>query len=166
MINTPFQCVLLKDVVYFQEGPGLRNWQYGNTGIPFLNIRTINDNGFIDKDLCQFVKPEEFYGKYEHFLLNAGDYVVSSSGTLGKLAEIREEDLPLMLNTSVIRGCLKRKIKQEQERVVSDESSPHRLPTLTLRVITRNLCSISDIHSAIQTSAPPPNVLLLPQTLA
>ncbi|MBP0002790.1 MAG: restriction endonuclease subunit S [Cyanobacteria bacterium SBC] len=93
----------MKDVVYFQEGPGLRNWQYGKTGIPFLNIRTIQESGRIDKSLCQFVKESEFRDRYEHFLLEAGDYVVSSSGTLGKLAEVHEEDLPIMLNTSVIR---------------------------------------------------------------
>lgn len=102
-INTPFKCVPLHSVVYFQEGPGLRNWQYGSSGIPFLNIRTFMDSGRINKELCQFVKAEEFQNKYEHFLLDAGDYVVSSSGTLGKLAEIFPEDLPVMLNTSVIR---------------------------------------------------------------
>ena len=103
MIDTSFKSVPLKDVIYFQEGPGLRNWQYGSSGVPFLNIRTITDEGAIDKSLCQYVKQDEFEGKYEHFLLEEGDYVVSSSGTLGKLAEIRAQDLPLMLNTSVIR---------------------------------------------------------------
>lgn len=103
MTINPFKTVPLKDVVYFQEGPGLRNWQYGSSGIPFLNIRTITDEGTIDKSLCQYVKQNEFQGKYEHFLLDEGDFVVSSSGTLGKLAEIQSQDLPLMLNTSVIR---------------------------------------------------------------
>jgi len=97
-----WEIVPLPDCVYFQEGPGLRKWQFGETGIPFLNIRTFN-NGTIDKTKCQFVKIEDFTGKYEHFLLNEGDIVVSSSGTLGKLAVVREQDLPLMLNTSVIR---------------------------------------------------------------
>lgn len=92
----------LEECVFFQEGPGLRKWQFGESGVPFLNIRTLQ-NGWIDKSKCQFVKPEEFENKYEHFLLDAGDLVVSSSGTLGKLALIREEDLPLMLNTSTIR---------------------------------------------------------------
>jgi type I restriction enzyme, S subunit len=47
--------------------------------------------------------PKEVDEKYQHFLLEEGDYVVSSSGTLGRLAEVRAEDLPCMLNTSVIR---------------------------------------------------------------
>ena len=88
--------------MYFQEGPGLRKWQFGETGIPFLNIRTFQ-NGFIDKSKCHFVKRKEFEGRYEHFLLAAGDIVISSSGTIGKVAVIRENNLPLMLNTSVIR---------------------------------------------------------------
>jgi type I restriction enzyme S subunit len=102
-INMPYKIVPLSEVVYFQEGPGLRNWQYANEGIPFLNIRTLTDEGFINKSLCQCVKKEEFTNKYEHFLLDEGDFVVSSSGTLGKLAEVRKQDLPIMLNTSVIR---------------------------------------------------------------
>jgi type I restriction enzyme S subunit len=47
--------------------------------------------------------PDEVKQKYEHFLLDAGDFVVSSSGTLGRLAEVQSRDLPCMLNTSVIR---------------------------------------------------------------
>ncbi len=96
-IETP-----LNRIVFFQEGPGLRKWQFSESGIPFLNIRTF-ENGSINKSKCQFVKMDEFKGKYEHFLLNEGDIVVSSSGTLGKVATIQSGDLPLMLNTSTIR---------------------------------------------------------------
>jgi type I restriction enzyme, S subunit len=92
----------LSSVAFFQEGPGLRKWQFGESGIPFLNIRTFG-NGQIDRSKCQFVKLSEFTGKYEHFLLNEGDLVVSSSGTLGKLATIFSSDMPVMLNTSTIR---------------------------------------------------------------
>lgn len=94
---------LLSDAVFFQEGPGLRTMQMGTTGIPFLNIRTFNDDETLDKSKCKFVKFDEFKNKYEHFLLCEGDIVVSSSGTLGKAIVIRKEDLPVMLNTSVIR---------------------------------------------------------------
>ena len=101
--------VLLEDIVFFQEGPGLRKYQYGDdTGIPFLNIRTF-DNGKINKKKCNFIKKEEFENKYEHFLLNEGDLVVSSSGTIGKSVTVKKEDLPIMLNTSVIRFRTKNK---------------------------------------------------------
>ena len=94
--------VPLPDVVYFQEGPGLRNWQYRDQGIPFVNIRCLKD-GRLARSEMTCLDPEEVEEKYKHFLLEAGDFVVSSSGTLGRLAEVFEEDLPCMLNTSVIR---------------------------------------------------------------
>jgi type I restriction enzyme S subunit len=94
--------VPLPDVVFFQEGPGLRKYQYRETGIPFLNIRTIVE-GRVDKSLCHCLDPKEVESKYPHFLLAVGDIICSTSGTIGKTAVIRYEDLPLMLNTSIIR---------------------------------------------------------------
>ena len=90
------------DHVDFKEGPGLRNWQYRNEGLPFLNIRTLVDND-IDLSKVQFLDPKEVEEKYQHFLLREHDHVVSSSGTIGRIVTIRAEHLPLMLNTSIIR---------------------------------------------------------------
>lgn len=93
---------LLPDIIFFQEGPGLRKFQYTEDGIPFLNIRTIK-NGAIDKTICQYLSAEEVDEKYQHFLLAEGDIVCSTSGTIGKTAVVKGADLPLMLNTSIIR---------------------------------------------------------------
>ncbi len=92
----------LPDVCYFQEGPGLRNWQYTASGFPFINIRCIRD-GFLDLSNAQYISVEEAEENYQRFFLDAGDYVLSSSGTLGRMAKVKATDLPLMLNTSVIR---------------------------------------------------------------
>ena len=88
--------------VFFQEGPGLRKFQYREEGVPFLNIRTLIDER-VEHSLCKYLDPTEVEEKYQHFLLEDGDIVASSSGTLGKVAVITKEDLPLMLNTSIIR---------------------------------------------------------------
>ena len=92
----------LSELFDFLEGPGLRHWQYKENGIPFLNIRLINGNDINVKD-ANFVSKEEALGKYKHFLLKSKDIVISTSGTLGRNAIVREAHLPLMLNTSVIR---------------------------------------------------------------
>jgi type I restriction enzyme S subunit len=92
----------LKDFLDFKEGPGIRNWQYKEKGIPFINIRLIS-NGEIDLSKANYVSEEEAYGKYSHFLLQRKDMIISTSGTLGKSAIIRNYHLPLLLNTSVIR---------------------------------------------------------------
>jgi type I restriction enzyme S subunit len=45
----------------------------------------------------------EVKAKYQHFLAEAGDILIATSGSLGKMAMVREEDLPVMLNTSIMR---------------------------------------------------------------
>jgi type I restriction enzyme S subunit len=91
-----------EELVHFQEGPGIRNWQYVEEGVPFVNIRCLVD-GRLDRKAMSHVSKKEALGKYQHFLLEADDYVVSSSGTLGRIATVQPSDLPCMLNTSVIR---------------------------------------------------------------
>ena len=94
---------LLQEFIKFQEGPGIRNWQYvEEDGINFLNIRCIQNNDLV-LDTANMISKEEANGKYAHFMLNEWDLVISSSGTLGRYAIVREEHLPLCLNTSIIR---------------------------------------------------------------
>jgi type I restriction enzyme, S subunit len=104
----------LSEYVYFQEGPGIRKSQNVDDGVCYLNIRCFVD-GRLDKTSMNKVSNLEAYGKYKHFLLDVGDFVVSSSGTLGRLVEVFPEDLPVMLNTSTIR--FKPKDGSELDRV-------------------------------------------------
>ena len=92
----------LPDLFDFLEGPGLRNWQYRDEGIKFLNIRCISD-GDIDIAKANCISRKEFEDKYSHFALQEDDIVISTSGTLGRLAVVRDDHLPIMLNTSIIR---------------------------------------------------------------
>lgn len=92
----------LNQVFDFLEGPGIRNWQYTEKGVKFLNIRLIKNND-LDLESANMVSEDEAYGRYKHFLLEENDIIVSTSGTLGKYAVIRKEHLPIMLNTSIIR---------------------------------------------------------------
>ncbi len=94
--------VKFKDFVYYQEGPGLMSYLFKENGFPFLNIRCII-NGKIKRENCQFISEEIANNQYKHFQLNEDDLVVSTSGTLGKKAFINKYDLPLLLNTSIIR---------------------------------------------------------------
>ncbi len=96
--------VPLPEIVDFREGPGIRHWQYTNSdeGTRFINIRCIQDGDLI-LDTANRVHDEEANGKYSHFHLEEWDIVLSASGTLGRSAVVRQEHLPLLLNTSVIR---------------------------------------------------------------
>lgn len=102
------QLVNISDVLYFQEGPGVRNTQYTTKGVKLLNVANLVD-GRVDLSTSdRFISEEEAYGKYKHFLCDAGDFIVASSGIKveyidKKMGFIDETMLPLCMNTSTIR---------------------------------------------------------------
>jgi len=93
-----------KDLCWFQEGPGLRNWQFTTRGIKVINVTNL-ENGILNLDRTErHISLEEFHKMYEHFEIDEKDIVVASSGnSYGKVAVVRKQDLPLVMNTSVIR---------------------------------------------------------------
>ncbi len=103
-ISTPYNWTRVKfsDFINFQEGPGLMSFLFKESGYPFINIRCI-ENGNINKNACQFISMDIANNVYKHFQLEENDLIVSTSGTLGKKAFVKKTDLPLLLNTSIIR---------------------------------------------------------------
>jgi type I restriction enzyme S subunit len=104
-IPATWDIVLLPEVVFFQEGPGLRKWQWTNAGMKVINVTNILGDGRVDTtNTSRFISMEEFETKYSHFVVDDRDVVVASSGnTYGKIGRITSSNLPLMMNTSVIR---------------------------------------------------------------
>jgi len=102
----------LPDIVWFQEGPGLRNWQFKSSGLKVINVTNLQQNGYLDLSKTErYISWEEFEKMYKHFLIDNGDVVVASSGnSYCKTAVIRQSDLPLLMNTSVIRFKVKQGI--------------------------------------------------------
>ncbi|MGH7509812.1 MAG: restriction endonuclease subunit S [Gemmatimonadales bacterium] len=97
--------VSLKDVAFFQEGPGLRTHQWTAEGMKVINVTNILGDGAVDvSNTDKFIALSEFETRYSHFAVEENDIVVASSGnTYGKVGRIRSDHLPLMMNTSVIR---------------------------------------------------------------
>lgn len=102
---TKFTSIPLPDVVFFQEGPGLRNWQWTNEGMKVINVTNILGDGNVDvSNTDKYISINEFEESYSHFAIDSGDIVVASSGnTYGKVGRIFDNHLPLMMNTSVVR---------------------------------------------------------------
>ena len=72
--------VSIPDVLFFQEGPGVRNTQYTAGGIKLLNVANLVD-GKIDLSTSdRYISEKEAYGRYRHFLCDEGDFIVASSG--------------------------------------------------------------------------------------
>ena len=100
--------VSIPDVLFFQEGPGVRNTQYTIDGVKLLNVANLVD-GKIDLSTSdRYISEKEAYGKYKHFLCDAGDFIIASSGIKveyidKKMGFVDESMLPLCMNTSTIR---------------------------------------------------------------
>lgn len=98
----------LPDVLWFQEGPGVRKHQYVSEGIKLLNVANLV-NGKLDLSTSdRYISIDEAYGKYKHFLVDEGDLILASSGIQveyieKKMGFVQKEHLPLCMNTSTIR---------------------------------------------------------------
>lgn len=102
------QYVLFPEIIWFQEGPGVRNTQYTETGVKLLNVANLVD-GMVDiSNTTRYISEEEAYGKYKHFLVDSGDFIIASSGIKveyfdKKMGFVEQSQLPLCMNTSTIR---------------------------------------------------------------
>jgi len=91
----------IQDIYSYQEGPGITKDKYSSCGHRFINIKCIQDGDLNISEASMI--DDKFILNYRHFLLKENDIVLSTSGTLGRLAIVRKAHLPLLLNTSVIR---------------------------------------------------------------
>lgn len=105
VIPEDWEVGLLPNFVWYQEGPGLRNWQFTTKGIKVINVTNLQFSGYLDLDkTARYISIDEFEKMYRHFECDAGDFVMASSGnSYSKSSIVRNCDLPLLMNTSVIR---------------------------------------------------------------
>ena len=97
ILNTKgYKRYLLPEVLFFQEGPGIRKWQFQHSGIKLLNVKNII-NGLLDlSNTSRYVSIKEVGKSYRHFLAEENNLVMATSGvTWGKVAWVSKEHLPL-----------------------------------------------------------------------
>jgi len=131
---------LLPEIFFFQEGPGVRKWQFRDKGIKLLNGSNIN-NGLIDlSNTSMYISEEEANGKYNHFLADVGDLVIASSGITvenfhNKIAFIEKKHLPICMNTSTIRFKSKN-VKQSNLQYLRFYLRTHLFKAQLIKLIT------------------------------
>jgi restriction endonuclease S subunit len=87
----------------FQEGPGLRHWQFTDEGIKVICVTNITERGIDFSSYQKYISVEEYLSNYKHFKVNKGDLLLSSSGnSWGKLSVFNDDEIAI-LNTSTIR---------------------------------------------------------------
>ena len=103
-----WKIVRIPEVLFYQEGPGVRNSQYTTSGVKLLNVANLHD-GVVDLSRSErYIAETEAYGKYNHFLVDEGDFLIASSGIKveyfeKKMGFVDASQLPLCMNTSTIR---------------------------------------------------------------
>ena len=92
-------------VCFFQEGPGLRNWQFVEQGIPVVCVTNITPKGLDFTKLKRCISEEEYHSSYKRFKVEDNDLLLASSGnSFGKICCYSGEfDYEFILNTSTIR---------------------------------------------------------------
>jgi len=98
----------LPELAWFQEGPGVRNYQFTQAGIKLLNGTNISNGKVILTTTNRHISEKEAFSSYKHFLVDDGDILIASSGVTiekfhEKVAFASSEHLPLCMNTSTIR---------------------------------------------------------------
>ena len=106
--------VKLNEVTWFQEGPGVRNTQYTESGVKLLNVANLVNGKVVLSNTSRFISEDEAFGKYKHFLCDDGDLIIASSGIKveyldKKMGFVTKDMLPLCMNTSTIRFKVKDK---------------------------------------------------------
>ncbi|MYC31813.1 MAG: N-6 DNA methylase [Chloroflexi bacterium] len=101
-VDPEWQLTDIGEVAFFQEGPGIRSYEYLDGGYPIINVRCVRD-GYVDLSDSRSVDPEIVKQKWSHFRVEAGDILFTTSGTIGRVAIVGPEHLPLLMNTSVVR---------------------------------------------------------------
>ncbi|WP_323955491.1 restriction endonuclease subunit S [Aeromonas caviae] len=93
----------LSRLVFMQEGPGLRTWQFTDEGTRVICVTNITESGIDFSRLQKYISTEEYMSSYRHFKVKQGDILISSSGnSWGKVAEYHGNN-EVILNTSTIR---------------------------------------------------------------
>jgi len=96
-----WECYKLKDLVKHVK-PGT-NFQPKRIeyGIPFLNVRNLN-NGFIDLSDTTKISKEEYQRVHKNWEPEENDILISRIGTLGIVAVIQGSDLPVAVHYNMI----------------------------------------------------------------
>lgn len=92
----------LASVTDFQEGPGILAKDFRDSGVPLLRLRNI-DTPIVQLDGCNFLDPELVAKRWRHFGLAEGDFLISTSASLGRVSVVGPDAAGAIPYTGIIR---------------------------------------------------------------
>ena len=101
-IPAHWEVVPLKRTVRYQEGPGIMAVDFRDEGIPLLRVSSIGGR-YATLDGVNYLDPEMVEAKWQHFLTEPGDLLISASATSGIVSEVTEATAGCIPYTGIIR---------------------------------------------------------------
>lgn len=101
-IPTDWDVQPLDVVTDFQEGPGILAKDFQDSGVPLLRLRNI-ETSKVQLDNCNFLDTEKVAIKWKHFKLEEGDFLISTSASLGRVSVVGPEAVGSIAYTGIIR---------------------------------------------------------------
>ena len=92
----------LKDIAFYQEGPGIMADDFQEEGVPLIRISGMK-GAIVSLDGCNFLDPKKVSRKWPHFKLKLGELLVSASATTGIAAKVSESVVGAIPYTGLIR---------------------------------------------------------------
>lgn len=92
----------LQAVTDFQEGPGILAKDFHDAGIPLLRLRNI-ETPVVQLEGCNFLDDVKVAKKWSHFRLLAGDLLISTSASLGRVSVVGADAVGSVAYTGIIR---------------------------------------------------------------
>ena len=92
----------LASVTDFQEGPGILAKDFRGSGVPLLRLRNI-ETPTVQLGGCNFLDPELVARRWRHFGLAEGDFLISTSASLGRVSVVGLDAVGAIPYTGIIR---------------------------------------------------------------
>lgn len=104
--------VYISDMSLFQEGPGILAKDFRNSGVPLIRISGMKSDK-VSLEGCNYLDENMVKNKWNHFKLDLGDIVISTSASMDKIAEVQEDTVNAILYTGLIRFKMYGNINKE-----------------------------------------------------
>jgi len=86
MTSEPWTELALPEVIEFREGPGIMARDFRESGVPLIRLAGLSGGDLLEG--CNYLDPAMVDRKWSHFRLRAGDTLLSTSASLGRIARV------------------------------------------------------------------------------
>lgn len=106
--ETPFDIpenwkwVNIAEMSIFQEGPGILAKDFRESGVPLIRIAGMQSD-ILSLEGCNYLDAEMVENKWNHFRLDFGDVLISTSASMDKICEVDEHTVGAIPYTGQIR---------------------------------------------------------------